>query len=247
MREAAARGRPFGVALLDFQMPEMDGATLGRTIKADPSISSTELVMLTSVGRRGDAARYTELGFGAYLVKPIKQSYLFDCLVTIMNREPAEEPKEKARLITRHTLAAQRLQSGVTVLLAEDNRVNQMVAQAMIKKMGYVCEVAENGVEAVAGVASGRFSLVLMDCQMPEMDGFEATRRIRQLEGPERNIPIVAMTANAMEGDRERCIEAGMNDYVTKPVDPIEFKNAVRKALMSAAGKADEPNGPLVP
>jgi CheY-like chemotaxis protein len=130
----------------------------------------------------------------------------------------------------------------VAILLAEDNRVNQMVAQAMVKKMGYACEVVDNGADAVAGVASGRYSMVLMDCQMPGMDGYEATRRIRALDGPLSRIPIVAMTANAMQGDRERCIEAGMDDYVSKPIDPTEFKNTVRKALMSDMTRAGEQN-----
>jgi CheY-like chemotaxis protein len=128
----------------------------------------------------------------------------------------------------------------VAILLAEDNRVNQLVAQAMVKKMGYACEVVENGADAVAGVVTGRFSMVLMDCQMPEMDGYEATRRIRELDGQMSRIPIVAMTANAMEGDRQRCLEAGMDDYVSKPIDPTEFKKAVRKALMSDVARAGE-------
>ncbi len=241
LREAAADGRPFAVALLDFQMPGMDGATLGESIKADASLRSTELVMLTSVGRRGDAVRYSELGFSAYLVKPIKQSYLFDCLVTVLNRDPVEESQPVPPLITRHTLNEQRQPSDLTVLLSEDNRVNQLVAQTMVKKMGYACDVAVNGIEAVAAMASGRYSMVLMDCQMPELDGFDATRQNRKLDGPVGRIPIVAMTANAMEGDRERCLEAEMDDYLTKPIDPTEFKNAVRKALMADAQRAGRP------
>jgi len=221
LRQAAESGEPFHLVILDHMMPEMDGEALGQAIKTDPALKETVLVMLTSWGRRGDAARVKEIGFSAYLTKPVKQSQLFDCLVTVLGEEPARtKDDEKPPLVTRHSLAEAKRR--VRILLVEDNVVNQKFAMRLLEKMGYRSDAVGNGQEAVKALEMVPYDVVLMDVQMPEMDGYEATRVIRDPQSKVRNhdIPIIAMTANAMKGDRERCIEAGMDDYIAKPIQP---------------------------
>ena len=216
LRRAAADGAPYRVALLDMQMPEMNGETLGRSIKSDPQLRDTVLVMMTSLGRRGDAKRLEQLGFAAYLTKPVRREHLRDCLALALGRR---ERGIDRGLITRHTLA-ERGARRVRILLAEDNRTNQTIALALLRKLGYSADAVANGQEALTALRDLPYDLVLMDCQMPEMDGYEATERIRAADGSVRNpaIPIIAMTASAMQGDRERCLDCGMNDYLAKPV-----------------------------
>jgi two-component system, sensor histidine kinase and response regulator len=217
LRAAAQAGQPYDAAVLDMQMPYMDGLMLGRLIKSDPLVASTALIMMTSLGQRGDAQEVQEIGFVAYLTKPVRHHHLHDCLALALGRKSAPGPQPM--LITRHTIAeAQAKRSRVRILLAEDNPVNQRVALAMLRKIGYQAEAVKSGVEVLAALASSRFDLVLMDCQMPDMDGYEATREIRKLAPPLRDVPVIALTANAMEGDRERCLSAGMNGYIAKPV-----------------------------
>ena len=227
LREAASAGQAFDAALIDLQMPEVDGRMLGRQIKADPLVAKTSMVMMTSLGLRGDAKLLEEIGFSAYLTKPIRQQHLRDCLALALGRQ--EEP---ARLITRHTLSESRRKLG-SILLAEDNPVNQKVAIAMLRKLGHRVEAVANGEEAVAALQARSFDLVLMDCQMPLMDGYEATRAIRRLPEPRSAIPVVALTANAMAGEQRRCLEAGMNDYVTKPVVAAALAAALDRWLPS--------------
>ena len=222
-----AEGTPFDAAILDFQMPGMDGAELGAKIKGDPFLAPTRLMLLTSSGTRGDAKRFRRLGFAAYLVKPSSRSDLLDAL--------SEMAKGKTyRLITRHSLAearategpARRLApdlEGLRVLLVEDNVVNRKVVVKMLKKMGCAVTVAENGRVALDLIEERAFDAVLMDCQMPVMDGYEAAREIRKREDAGSRIPIVALTANALKGDRESCLAAGMDDYITKPVKKDEL------------------------
>ena len=216
LRRAAADGAPYRVALLDMQMPEMNGETLGRSIKGDPQLRDTVLVMMTSLGRRGDAKRLEQLGFAAYLTKPVRREHLRDCLALALGRR---ERGIDRGLITRHTLA-ERSARRVRILLAEDNRTNQTIALALLRKLGYSADAVANGQEALTALRDLPYDLVLMDCQMPEMDGYEATARIRAADSTVRNpaIPIIAMTASAMQGDRERCLDCGMNDYLAKPV-----------------------------
>jgi signal transduction histidine kinase/CheY-like chemotaxis protein len=227
LRLACHEANPYALALLDYQMPEMDGITLAHAIKAEPALASVRLILLTSFGYRGQSGAAQRAGFEAYLLKPIRQSQLYDCIATVMG---TTVDTSSGCLITPHTLAGVQAQLRVRGLLAEDNGVNQKVAIRMLEKLGCRVDVVANGLEAVE--ASGRiaYDFILMDCQMPEMDGYEATAAIRQREAhSDRHIPIIAMTANAMQGDRERCLAAGMDDYVSKPVQSVELVAVLQK------------------
>ena len=228
LRHAAGRQTLFDLAILDMQMPGMDGLELARQIKAEPAISATRLVLLTSVGRRGDAKAAQNAGIAAYLTKPIRQSLLYECLSLVLGSAldaVAPNSQTAASIITRHSLSEAQIRSSPLVLVVEDNPVNQKVAVKMIEKLGYRVNVAANGREAVESLARIPYALVFMDCQMPEMDGFEATRVIRKQEeslrqagGSPSHLPIIAMTANAMQEDHDRCQAAGMDDFLSKPV-----------------------------
>jgi two-component system, sensor histidine kinase and response regulator len=223
LRAAQESGRPFALVLADVQMPEADGFALAEAIKKDPTIADATLVMLTSAGQPGDAARCRALGVAAYLTKPVKRSELRDAMVSALLHKPAE--RERSALVTRHSLREMR-RTG-RILLVEDNRVNQLVATRMLEKRGYTIVVANDGREALAileTAAFAGFGCVLMDVQMPEMDGFECTAHIRELEQRTgSHLAIVAMTAHAMEGDEARCLAAGMDGYLSKPIEPDEL------------------------
>jgi len=224
---------PFQIAFLPTSLPDLDARGLARTIAADPRFGSPTLVVLAQGGRRGDAAMFHEAGFAAYLSRPVRISTLANALIEIRSRRRAGTAGD---LITRHSLAETPRDPstsapsssdttggmgppGARVLVVEDNIVNQRVAVRMFQKLGCRTDVAANGVEAVSMVRGFPYDLVVMDCQMPEMDGYEATGMIRRMEeGEDSRIPIIAMTANAMAGDRERCLETGMDDYVSKPI-----------------------------
>ena len=232
LRAAVADKKPFDIAVLDYNMPEMNGEQLGSLIKSDADISSAQLIMLTSLGRQGEAAQLAKAGFEAYLVKPVRQSQLFDALATLWGQR---HDQALPGLITRHTLAEaeanRRLmaqpaysQFGARVLVAEDNVVNQQVARRMLERLGCRVDLVANGREATEMAASFPYDLIFMDCLMPEMDGFEATAVIRKRQAGQVRIPIIAMTANAMKGDRERCLDAGMDDYTSKPVTLTDFE-----------------------
>ena len=237
LRAAASAGQAYDLALLDMQMPEMDGMALAKAIKADPAITSTRLVMLTSLGHRFSAEELKAVGLEAYLIKPVKRSRLFDCLVDVMGRDKpeglfAETPSASTPEPGTPPLPALR------VLVAEDNQVNQRVAVAQLKKLGCSVDVVANGLEVLEALPRGKYDLVLMDCQMPEMDGYEATQTIRKRER-DRSLPcrwsapmhVVAMTANAMQGDRGKCLAAGMDDYVSKPMRQAELRAALERYL----------------
>lgn len=230
LRKAADRRTPYDLALLDLRMPGMDGMELARRIKADPETSSTKLLLLTSMGRRGDASEARRAGIDAYLTKPVRQSELHDVLATLVGATQ-EERGSGAALITRWSLIEGR-GAGGSLLLVEDNAINQKVAVTALRKLGYSVEVAANGVEALEILEPERHDAVLMDIQMPEMDGYAATSRIRQREsqGAPRT-PVIAMTAGAMAGDRERALEAGMDDYITKPFRTEELEATLRRWL----------------
>ena len=246
---AEAAGDPFRAAILDMQMPGMDGAALGRAIKTDEKLKAVRLVMMTSVGQRGDARKMSEIGFAAYLTKPVRQSDLFDSLAAVLAGETPR--RESLPLITRHTVREMR-RRGVRILLVEDNVTNRQVAEGILEKLGLRSDAAVNGREALERLTAGEYSLALMDVQMPEMDGLAAARAIRAGEAGERArmIPIIAMTAHAMRGDREKCIAAGMDDYMAKPVTPDLLGEMVEKWLAgrsdSSPGRAagDDPSGP---
>ena len=234
LKKAAHGEKLFDLVFLDMLMPGMDGEETLKAIKADPDIRDLVVIMLTSMGVRGDAASLQALGCAGYLLKPVKQSQLFDTIITVLSRQGAKAENQPVKIVTRHTVADKRRRR-THILLAEDNPMNQKLAVALLKKAGYSIEAVENGKLAVEAVNRKPYDLILMDVQMPEMDGFEATKVIRQRKDERRNTPIVAMTAHAMKGDRERCLGAGMDDYVSKPIEPQELLDAIKKWVTSEA------------
>jgi two-component system sensor histidine kinase/response regulator len=218
LENARSAGRPYRLVLLDFQMPHIDGFELGRRIREDPNNSDLQIIMLTSVGMKGDSERCKDIGIGGYLVKPVKQSELLDGIMLAMDRPQVKE----GFVITRHTI--QEARRRLRVLVAEDNPVNQKLATKILEKRGHLVSIVSNGQEAIDALKEEYFDIVLMDVQMPGLDGFEATGRIRNREKEEGgHIPIVAMTAHAMKGDREQCLAVGMDDYVSKPIKVNEL------------------------
>jgi len=223
--QAVASGTAYDLAILDMKMPEMDGLALARAIKEDAALAAVRLVLLTSFGQRGHGAEAARIGIAAYLTKPVDEADLYDCLVEVL-----DEARRVPHLVTRHSLREHRPPVAAHVLVAEDNEVNQKVAAKILEKLGFGVELAENGKQALAACARRRYDAVLMDGQMPGMDGYEATRKIRERETRgARRVPIIAMTASAMKGDREKCLEAGMDDYIAKPVTPDALEAVLRK------------------
>jgi two-component system sensor histidine kinase/response regulator len=246
-----ASGRPFRLILLDMQMPELDGFEVAKMIKDAPSGEDVRIILLSSSGQRGDSVRCKEIGISGYLPKPIKQSDLYDAILMTMG--PRSE--EMQAVITRHKVYEAR--ESLNILLAEDNLINQTLATKLLETRGHRVTLASNGKEAVDAFKKGDFDLILMDIQMPEMDGFEATRRIREFEAEKKStinnqpqlnmlriqrsrqstIPIIAMTAHAMTGDREKCIDAGMDDYVSKPINPEALFSVIKKNARKSQGE----------
>jgi len=218
-------------------MPEMDGLTLAQDIRADPLIQKTHLVMLTSLGLRLDAEAWRSTGIDAYLVKPVKESRLYDCLAAVIAESAAGAGRHPHLLAGPDFAVRSRALNPkhVRILLAEDNVVNQKVGLRQLKKLGYSADAVANGVEAVETLKRIPYDIVLMDCHMPELDGYEATRMIRQweLEMNDTQRPpvyVIALTANALESDREKCLAAGMNDYLSKPVKLPELQAVLQEA-----------------
>ena len=258
LRRAAERGAPFEVAIVDMQMPGLDGLAVARRIKADPALATTRLVLLTSVSYRGAAQVAHAAGFAAFLTKPVRQAHLYDCLslvVTVAPLRPGSADPSATPLITRHTVMEASATERGRVLVVEDNVVNQKVAAKMLERQGYRVDIAANGREAVEAVARFAYAVVFMDCQMPEMDGYAATRAIREREASlvtrhgqderketigTRHVPIIAMTANAMQGDREQCLAAGMDDYVAKPVRREDLAAVLARWQSDCAGSSGE-------
>jgi signal transduction histidine kinase/DNA-binding response OmpR family regulator len=245
LRRAAEQKSPIDMVIIDFMMPEMDGEVLGRTIKSDPLLKQTCCVMLTSRAMRGDAARAREIGFDAYLTKPIKQSQLLSALHATFAREHQHaRGRSKKELITRHVLTEERKQR-MQILLAEDNAINQQVALHMLRNFGYNVHAVSNGKQVLECLGHRPYDLILMDIQMPEMDGYEATRAIRKSQIAGGQIPIIAMTGNAMKGDDENCLDAGMDDYIAKPVDAAMLKEKVDHWIGSAHPESKSPTGKI--
>ena len=253
-KTSMADDRPaFDAVFLDMQMPDMDGAELGRQIKASVDFAATKMVMMTSMGHRGDAQYFANLGFSAYFSKPATTADLYTVLSVIA--EGGEALQQAEPLVTHHylqTLAKPQAQKicwpeKARLLLVEDNSINQEVAEGILNSIGLQTDIAHNGVEALQILAGESeldpFSLVLMDCQMPEMDGYEATRNIRAGKGGEsnKNIPIIAMTASAMLGDKEKCLAAGMNDYLSKPLETDELEKMLSIWLQAAVASKTLP------
>ena len=223
LQQAKTAGKPFDLAVVDMQMPGMDGQMLGKKIKADNEINDVLLVMMSSIGHRGDAAKIKESGFAAFLTKPVNKNRIYRCLVEVINSKIVNESRPE--IITKHSLA----ESRVRVLIVEDNIINQKVAKKMLEKMDCRVHCVANGIEALAAVKSMPFDLVFMDCMMPEMDGFEATREIRKMDGEIKNIPVIALTAAVRDEDKEMCFLSGMNDYMSKPISQNTLSAKLRK------------------
>ncbi len=227
LSEAKAAGRPIDFVLIDRSLPDMSGEELGRQIKAEPGQHGVHLIMMASTGLRGDAARVSGIGFAAYLPKPVAAATLLDCLLRLVTGDGRRGADGAARdeLITVHSMSERRL-PGLDILVADDNPVNCRIAGLMLERAGHRIDVVNDGAAAIEPVRRKAYDLVLMDVQMPGVDGLEATRRIRALPGG-AELPVIAITANAMQGDDQRCFEAGMNDYVTKPVDRARLLSKV--------------------
>ncbi|WP_320008992.1 response regulator [Maridesulfovibrio sp.] len=218
LHEAFDAGHPYQLVIIDMQMPDMEGKSLGQSIKDDPDLSMTRMIMLTSLGRRGDSKIFEEVGFDAYANKPIRHQDFLLILISVMTGKKSSGNA----IVTRHSVRdLAHFNTDARVLVVEDNIINQQVAVGSLKKLGVQSDAAADGAEAVKLLQGFSYDLVLMDIQMPEMDGYEATRCIRDSETDVLNseIPIIAMTAHAMRGDREKCLAAGMDDYISKPID----------------------------
>ena len=234
LQRAAELGTPFAFVLLDAMMPEMDGFEVARLCKSNHKLDGTTIMMLSSADSDGDSVRCRELGIARYLRKPISTRELHDAFLAALNDEPAENLTMRISVTNRETPVHR-----LNILLAEDNLVNQRVAVSILERRGHVVQPVGNGKEALEALACERFDLVLMDVQMPEMNGLEATAAIRRKEQETGgHVPIIAMTAHAMKGDRERCLEAGMDDYLAKPVEPKAMRTLIER--WGALAKRDQ-------
>jgi CheY-like chemotaxis protein len=233
LRQAIGEGHPYDIIIADFQMPDMDGEAFASQVKADPELGGTMVVLLTSVGQTRETSALRESGIFACLTKPVRQSQLLNTLAAAWasrNGKHSAPPKHERRL-TGASAAPVSLFKGYSprVLVAEDNVINQRIAARLLQNLGCTVDVVANGREAVEMIGDITYDLVLIDVQMPEMDGFAATGEVRRGHGPQSSLPIVAMTANAMSGDRECCLAAGMNDYVSKPVHPEDLQRVLHQ------------------
>ena len=239
---ARANGDPFGLAIIDLDLPGLDGLALARELRAIPATATTPVILLVAQAARGRAAAFAEGGIAAVLTKPARQSHLHNCIVEVIGGGAISESPSRAGGLDLDPVLA-----GKRVLVAEDNAINQKVAVRLLEKLGCRVDTVANGLEAVQAQGRVGYDLVLMDCQMPEMDGFSAASEIRRAEAGGRRVPIVALTANAMSGDRERCLAAGMDDYVPKPVVADILREALCRWLGPAAPPVRSPTAPATP
>jgi CheY-like chemotaxis protein len=254
LRQAVLDEKPFDLAILDMEMPDMDGLSLARAIKEEPSLTTVRLVLLTSLGRRGDATSARQAGFAGYLTKPVRKRQLETCLATVMGRQSKTASTDGSSLVTSHNLREIHKTAKARILVADDHQVNQKLAVLMLERLGHRVDVVANGQEAIDAIHRKTYDLILMDCQLPVMDGYDATRKIREAEGVTRealderrevkendsphtlhltsdHIPIIALTANAMREDREKCLEIGMDDYLSKPIKPEQLAKILSQWL----------------
>ena len=238
LRTAVREGKPYDVVLVDMQMPQMSGEQLGQLIYSEPSLSQTKLILLTSLDAEGMALRVGEIGFACYLVKPVKQSRLYDCLVRtlcgqlrLVNTGKSSESESSKNMLNQSKLSA------AEILLVEDTPINQKAILNQLKLLGFQADCVNNGQAFLDQLEKKCYDLVLMDCQMPVLDGYEATRLWRKREGPERKMAIIGLTANAMKGDREKCLAAGMDDYLSKPASMEQLSTIVEKWLPESIEK----------
>jgi len=244
LRNLRKRQESVDFVLLDYHMPEMDGEATARAIGREPDHARTPIIMLTSVGGLAEARRMDRAGVAGFLTKPVKQSQLQDCIATVLGDHGVRQGLGRTRFVTKHSMAATKPRHRLRILLAEDNPVNQRVGTKILAKLGFQSTIAPNGHAVLEALENEVFDLILMDCQMPEMDGFAATRAIRTAEAAGRpRTPIVAMTANAMQGDRENCLAAGMDDYVSKPVRPDELEEIILRWATPEASESPSENG----
>jgi CheY-like chemotaxis protein/HPt (histidine-containing phosphotransfer) domain-containing protein len=257
LRSAAGNGAPFDAAILDMQMPGMDGLTLARTLKADPALRGTRLILLTSLGHTDDSSALRAAGVSTSLTKPVRQWQLYEALARIMGvrSEPAHGRERlsghaapandggPSRPAAGEAAAAAIDAGGQRILIVEDSAINQRVAAGMLRRLGYSPDVAGNGHEALAALERAEYRAILMDCQMPEMAGFAATAENRRRVGSARRTPIIAMTANAMRGDRERCLAADMDDYIAKPFRMQDLATALARCTAGAGAAAAVADG----
>jgi CheY-like chemotaxis protein len=256
LRWAAQQHCPFDVALVDISMPKPNGIDLVRMIKQDPLIAATPVIILTSYGQRGEATRATEAGAAGYLAKPLRYAQLYECLRVVLAQSsggigsgglsvdtrvsdetvPHSIPRQPG-LVTRHTLAEGRARQAERILLADDNKPNQMLVVRLLERRGYRVDVVASGVEALAALAQKRYDLFFLDCFMPEINGFEAARRIRSSESPGRRMPIIALTANVLPEDRQKCLDAGMDDCLAKPINREDLFAALARWLPASSMK----------
>ena len=239
------QGTPFDIAILDYNMPDLDGLKLAWMIKQTPSLSGTRLILLSSIGIRGDGRKARETGISGYLTKPVRQSVLFDCIATVAG---ARDLGAQENMVTRYTVSGERKKIDGRILLVEDNSVNQQVTLGMLKALGCRSDIAGNGQEALDAIAREPYDLVLMDCQMPVLDGYEATRilRTRERESGRGRLTVVALTANALPGDSDRCLAAGMDDYLSKPFTIQKLHETLAKWI-TGDGKPDGGRGAEAP
>lgn len=237
LRAAASEGRPFDLALLDLLMPGMTGLELARAIKADPAIRAPAMILMSSL-QDNDPHMLHEIGFASWLPKPVQHAHLLDALAAALTSGRSTHPPHQQTQAPGAPAPPRRAPQPARILLADDHEIGQEVASTLLRRAGYACDVVSNGKHALHALAASDYDLVLMDCQMPEMDGFQATRAIREMEaarsaagGPRRRVPIIALTALAIRGDRERCLEAGMDDYVPKPLRPERLYEAIERHL----------------
>jgi two-component system, sensor histidine kinase and response regulator len=237
LHRAADTGEPFDVAVLDYNMPRMDGVDLARRVTASPALRTLRMVMLTSSGSGHASAR--EVGVTEFLTKPVRQSRLYDAIASAMYHAPAGQEARRRQLDKGEGMETTEGEDrdGALILIAEDHDVNRVLMQKLLDKRGHRTIAAANGLEAVRLAAEGGVDLVFMDCQMPELDGYAATRRIREREQGGGRLPIVAMTAHAMAGDREKAMAAGCDDFDTKPIE-LDRLLAKIEALLARGASA---------
>jgi CheY-like chemotaxis protein len=242
LRDAAGQGQPFRIALLDIDLQELNATATADAIRREPACRDLLLIAMTSSPLRGDGIELHEAGFAGYLRKPIQTLELYNTLVQVLKSARPAAQAAPAPLVTRHTLADQKALeppppdpapapavAARRILLAEDNQINQRIAMRLLEKLGLQADAVANGREAVEALSRTQYDLILMDCQMPEMDGYEATAVIRNKERNTRHTPICALTANAMDGDRERCLASGMDDYVSKPIGLEKLRGVIER------------------
>jgi len=241
LRREVREGDPYVFAIIDMQMPEMDGLSLARSIKADSEIAGTRLIMLSSsMGWQGDPGILRAAGIDVYMNKPVRQRKLLDALAAVQHRIHAAEPPPVSAPTSELVELSANQANGRHVLVAEDNEVNRRLVRYQLGKLGYEVDFAGDGVAAVEAATTRQYDLILMDCQMPGLNGYDATSEIRRHEGESRHTPIIALTASALEGDREACLAAGMDDYISKPMHVARLREILRHWIPANGPISDE-------